>query len=181
MKNEFERIEKEELMPKFDMSRYELPEPSITKQKDLASWQKTVENSFTQLESQDFRILDLKLLESYGSEAWKTYNNILNKLFQDYKKKQIDKKRETHEINYERKTSQEKAGDKLKHLEKNWVNLVSKNFEIEQACLNLNNELKMLEKYNQFNRPGQEIDENEPKLKRQKTNINQDDGESEDE
>ena len=96
---------------------------------------------------------------------------MLDRLIKYNKQKLIDTKRRIQETNYERKTSQEKAGEKLKHLEANWVSLVSKNFEIEQACLNLENEIKMLEKYHQFSRPGES--EDEPRTKRQRT----DDGE----
>lgn len=177
MKNELERIEKDGQIPKFDMSRYELPEPSIGRQKDLASWQKSLENTYAQLEQQNFRILNLKLLDTYGTEAWKTYNDVLDKLIQLNKRKLIDTKRKVQETNYERKTSQEKAGEKLRHLEANWVSLVSKNFEIEQACCNLEDEVKMLEKYHKFSRPGQESDE--PKAKRQKTSDSKEDDHNE--
>lgn len=155
------------------MTRYELPEPTIGKQKDESSWQKCLQNSNAQLEHQYFRKLNLNLMDLYGSEAWKSYNEVLDNLSKINEKKRIDKKRKVQETNYERKMSQEKAGEKLKHLEANWVSLVSKNFEIEQACLNSENEINMLVKYHQFRRPG-ELDE--PKAKRQKTeNSNEDD------
>lgn len=176
MKIEFERIEKEIPMPRFDMSRYELPEPTIGRQKDVASWQKSLDNTYAQLEQQNFRILNLRLLDSYGTEAWKIYNDVLDKLIKMNKKKLIETKRQIQEKNYERKTNQEKAGDKLKHLEANWVNLVSKNFEIEQACCGLEDEIKMLEKYHKFSRPGHH-DDNQPKAKRQKTDHDDDDDE----
>lgn len=164
MRNEFDRIEKEVQMEKFDMSRYEIPEPIIGRQKDLATWQKCIDNGSAQLEHQQFRILNLKLMDTYGTEAWKTYIEVLDKLIQFNKTKLIDTKRRIQETNYERKTSQEKAGEKLKHLDANWVTLVSRNFEIEQACLKLDNEISMLEKYHQFSRPGEQIDKNEDRL-----------------
>lgn len=180
LKNELERIEKDGQLPKFDMTRYELPEPTIGKQKDVASWQRCLENSYAQLEQQNFRVLNLKLLDSYGTEAWKAYNEVLDHLIKYNKQKLIDTKRRIQQTNYERKSSQEKAGEKLKHLEANWVSLVSKNFEIEQACLNLENEIQMLEKYHKFSRPGES--EDEPRAKRQRTdngeeNANEDDPE----
>lgn len=156
MRNEFERLEKDVQMEKFDMSRYGLPEPIIGRQKDLASWQKSIDNTNAQLEHQQFRILNLKLMDTYGTEAWKVYIDVLDKLIQFNKAKLIDTKRRIQETNYERKTSQEKAGEKLKHLETNWVSLVSKNFEIEQECLKLEKEISMLEKYHKFSKPGEE-------------------------
>ena len=159
------------------MTRYELPEPTIGRQKDIASWQRSVDNSNAQLEQQNFRVINLKLLDQYGTEAWRTYNETLDQLIKLNKSKLVDTKRRIQETNYQRKTSQEKAGDKLKNLEKNWVSLVSKNFEIEQANLNLELELKMLEKHNKFTRPGEAAEE--PKAKRQKTDNEEDDEDDE--
>lgn len=48
-----------------------------------------------------------------------------------YSRKQIQ------EVNWARKSVQMQVGDKLKELEAKWVALVSKNYEIEQACAQL--------------------------------------------
>jgi len=39
-------------------------------------------------------------------------------------------------------------GDKLKHLESSWVGLVSKNYEIEQALVRMEADLRRLEEEN---------------------------------
>lgn len=46
-------------------------------------------------------------------------------------------RRQIQEINWQRKSSQTNAGEQLKLLEQSWVGLVSKNYEIERACINL--------------------------------------------
>ena len=44
-----------------------------------------------------------------------------------------DVKQAIQEINWSRKDQQTRVGERLKQLESNWVGLVSKNYEIEQA------------------------------------------------
>jgi len=46
-------------------------------------------------------------------------------------------RKEIQEINWERKTTQTNTGERLKQLESSWVGLVSKNYEIERACIEL--------------------------------------------
>lgn len=44
-------------------------------------------------------------------------------------------------MNWNRKNAQMQAGEKIKELETKWVTLVSKNYEIEQACAQLEKEM----------------------------------------
>jgi pre-mRNA-splicing factor SPF27 len=46
------------------------------------------------------------------------------------------------EVNWSRKSLQCKAGDELRHLESTWVLLVSRNYDIEQACVNLQQQIQ---------------------------------------
>lgn len=48
------------------------------------------------------------------------------------------------EINWQRKNMQTQGGEKLRQLEAQWVGLVSKNYEIEQACVQLEKEVARL-------------------------------------
>lgn len=41
---------------------------------------------------------------------------------------------------------QTKAGEELRHLESSWVSLVSRNYEIEQACVLLDAEIAKMER-----------------------------------
>lgn len=50
-------------------------------------------------------------------------------------------RKEIQEINWQRKDMQMQAGEKLKKLESMWVGLVSKNYEIEQACVQLEKQI----------------------------------------
>ena len=48
------------------------------------------------------------------------------------------------QVNWARKNQQGNVGEKLRQLESNWVGLVSKNYEIEQALVNMESELRQL-------------------------------------
>ena len=48
-----------------------------------------------------------------------------------------DMKKDIQEVNWTRKNKQTQVGEKLKQLETDWVGLVSKNYEIEQAIVQL--------------------------------------------
>ncbi|VDM26907.1 unnamed protein product [Hydatigera taeniaeformis] len=52
-------------------------------------------------------------------------------------------RRKVQEINWQRKQEQMVAGETLTQLEEEWVSLVGKNYEIEQAILELEQELQV--------------------------------------
>jgi len=98
-----------------------------------------------QLEHQAIRISNLELMNRYGAEGWKTYNTVLNQMMQSAQKHLQELKKQIQEVNWLRKSSQMAAGDKFKLLETSWVSLVSKNYEIERACVQLEYEISQLE------------------------------------
>ncbi|CAK6955048.1 pre-mRNA-splicing factor SPF27 [Scomber scombrus] len=127
MRNEFERLAARQPMDLLSMKRYELPAPSAGQKNDITAWQECVNNSMAQLEHQAVRIENLELMSQYGTNAWKVYNE-----------KQIQ------DLNWQRKNDQLAGGAKLRELESNWVSLVSKNYEIERAIVQLENEVAQL-------------------------------------
>nr|XP_006813430.1 PREDICTED: pre-mRNA-splicing factor SPF27-like [Saccoglossus kowalevskii] len=136
MKNEFERLASRQPMEMLSMKRYELPQPLPGRQNDLLAWNECIDNSMAQLEHQSTRIQNLELMSKYGSNAWRAHNEfcILS----------MNRKR-IQEINWERKSNQTRAGSKIKDLENNWVGLVTKNYEIERAILDLERETETLQ------------------------------------
>ncbi|PWA32985.1 hypothetical protein CCH79_00016894 [Gambusia affinis] len=54
------------------------------------------------------------------------------------------KRKQIQDLNWQRKNDQLGAGAKLRELESNWVSLVSKNYEIERAIVQLENEVGQL-------------------------------------
>lgn len=145
MKTEFERMQARLPMDMMNMKRYELPTPPAGKLTDVAVWNECVDNSQAQLEHQALRILNLELLQEYGSNSWKSYNDTLVKMMEQAQKQLAELKKKIQEINWQRKNEQSQAGSKLKELENSWVGLVSKNYEIERACVELEKELGELE------------------------------------
>ena len=88
-----------------------------------------------------FRICNLEQMMEYGCEAWKAYLEVLVQLLNDAQKQVQNLKKEIQEINWQRKSMQTQGGEKLRALEAQWVGLVSKNYEIEQACVHLEEEI----------------------------------------
>ncbi|CAH3038748.1 unnamed protein product [Porites lobata] len=149
LKKDFERISKRQAMELLSMKRYELPQPTANQKHDITSWTEAVDNSMAQLEHQAERIENLELLSQYGGAAWKIHNETLTRILAQQQKKLMDIKKEIQEINWQRKTEQTKAGEQLQHLEQSWVGLVSKNYEIERACAELEAEIERLKPQHQ--------------------------------
>ncbi|XP_041379007.1 pre-mRNA-splicing factor SPF27-like [Gigantopelta aegis] len=145
MKNEFERLQSRLPMEMMNMKRYELPTPTAGKMTDVSAWMECVENSHAQLEHQALRILNLELMYENGSNAWKMYNSILVQMIDSAQKQLQDLRKKIQEINWQRKNEQTQAGAKLEELEASWVGLVSKNYEIERACAELEKEVMEME------------------------------------
>uniref|UniRef100_A0A069DQ66 Pre-mRNA-splicing factor SPF27 n=1 Tax=Panstrongylus megistus TaxID=65343 RepID=A0A069DQ66_9HEMI len=141
MKNEFERLQQRLPMDTLSMKRYELPPPPAAKMSDLSAWNECVENSMAQLEHQATRICNLELMLEYGCEAWRSYIELLMKCVSLSHKMLQALRKEIQEINWQRKHAQTKAGERLANLESMWQALAKKNYEIEQACVELEERL----------------------------------------
>lgn len=139
--NEFERIQNRLPMEPLSMKRYELPPPPPSRASELSAWQESVENSMAQLEHQGVRALNLELMLEYGCETWKAYLEILTALQAKAQTNLQEIKKGIQDINWKRKSKQTQAGEKLRSLEAQWVILVSKNYEIEQACVKLEEDI----------------------------------------
>lgn len=141
MRKEFERIQNRVPMEPLSMKRYELPPPPPSKISELSAWQDSVENSMAQLEHQAVRAMNLELMLEYGCETWKVFLDMLTSTLAKAQTQLEQIKKEIQDINWHRKHQQTEAGEKLRSLETQWVMLVSKNYEIEQACAQLEEEI----------------------------------------
>ena len=79
-----------------------------------------------------------------AGESWKQYNDVLQEMLSRVQSQLADVKQAIQEINWSRKDQQTRVGERLKQLESNWVGLVSKNYEIEQAVLTMEHEYNIL-------------------------------------
>ncbi|KAK0162871.1 hypothetical protein PV327_006612 [Microctonus hyperodae] len=144
IRHEFERMQNRLPIEVLSMKRYELPPPPPGKMNDLAAWNESVENSSAQLEHQATRIFNLELMMEYGCEAWKSHLEVLVQLVSQAQKEIQLLRKQIQEVNWQRKSMQTQGGEKLRALESQWVGLVSKNYEIEQACVHLEEEIHKL-------------------------------------
>jgi len=97
-----------------------------------------------QLEHQAVRIENLELMAQYGTNAWKVYNDNLAFMIEMAQKELQKFRKQIQDINWQRKNDQLAGGSKLRELESNWVSLVSKNYEIERAIIQLENQITQL-------------------------------------
>ncbi|KAF5281298.1 hypothetical protein FQA39_LY05184 [Lamprigera yunnana] len=134
MHAEFERLQNRLPMETMSMKRYELPPPPSGKLNELNAWAECVDNSQAQLEHQAVRILNLQLMLQYCCPAWQRYLQVLNDTERVASKRLAELRQAIQETNWQRKSLQTKGGDQLRQLEAKWVQLVSHNYEIEQAC-----------------------------------------------
>lgn len=81
----------------------------------------------------------------YGCESWKSNLEMFTAMQAKAQDRLQSLKKEIQDVNWERKEKQLGAGDKLKQLEAQWVHLVSKNYEIEQACAKLEEEIHRIQ------------------------------------
>ncbi|XP_030370762.1 pre-mRNA-splicing factor SPF27 [Scaptodrosophila lebanonensis] len=137
MTNEFERIQNRQPMETLSMKRYELPPPPSGKLSEVSAWQESIENSMAQLEHQWVRSLNLELMLDYGPEAWKSYLEVFTAMQAKAQLQLQQLRKDMQDINWQRKQAQTQAGERLRSLEAHWVLLVSKNYEIETECVEL--------------------------------------------
>lgn len=144
LKHELERIQNRIPMEGLAMKRYELPPPPPGKLSEVGAWSESVKNSMAQLEHQSVRSINLDLMVEYGCEAWKSNLEVLTALQAKAQVQLQELRKEIQEVNWQRKSKQMQAGEKLRALEAHWVLLVSKNYEIEQACAKLEEDIYLL-------------------------------------
>lgn len=179
MLHEFERISNRVPMEPLSMKRYELPPPPPGKQTDEAAWHEAVDNSRAQLEHQSVRALNLELMLEYGCEAWKAHLEIFAALQAKALAAQQGLRRDIQDANWQRKSKQTATGERLRTLEAQWVALVSKNYEIEQACAKLEEiGAAYAEQVRQLEADKAERDAEERQQQQQQRSIDDDGGDS---
>uniref|UniRef100_A0A1I8M2M0 Pre-mRNA-splicing factor SPF27 n=1 Tax=Musca domestica TaxID=7370 RepID=A0A1I8M2M0_MUSDO len=146
MAQEFERIQNLIPMETLSMKRYELPPPSGSRLSEVSAWEESIDNSKAQLEHQWVRAMNLELMLDYGIEAWKAYLEVFVAMQAKAQGQLQELKKEIQDVNWQRKQAQTKAGERLRQLEASWVLLVSKNYEIEQQCVELEKQIHELRK-----------------------------------
>ncbi|KAF9036488.1 breast carcinoma amplified sequence 2 [Hymenopellis radicata] len=144
LKAELERIESHKPFPSIDTHRYHLPAPSLPGTDE--EWQASLKNARAQLEHQRLRQTNLTLLQTYGPNAWRIQNYLLESTAQQTEKALEDLKELTVDVNRDRKNTQTRLGNQLNSLETRWTELISSVLQIEMANVALDAEIDRLNK-----------------------------------
>ncbi|CAK5264781.1 unnamed protein product, partial [Mycena citricolor] len=139
---ELERVEAHQEFPRLDALRYQLPAPSAPGTDE--EWQAALDNANAQLEHQRMRQTNLTLLQTYGSNAWRIHNYLLESTVKQTEQALEDLKLLTVDVNRERKNTQTKLGAQLTSLETRWTELISNVLQIELANVALDAEVNAL-------------------------------------
>ncbi|OCB85240.1 breast carcinoma amplified sequence 2 [Sanghuangporus baumii] len=150
LKAELERVESHQPIPPLDTVRYQLPAPTKTPATD-EDWQAALKNAKSQLEHQRIRQNNIALLQTYGVNAWKVQNYLMEHTAKELEKALEDLRNRTTDVNRERKQfqvcslessitirelrflPQTKLGAQLTSLETRWTELISNVLQIELA------------------------------------------------
>ncbi|KZW02053.1 breast carcinoma amplified sequence 2 [Exidia glandulosa HHB12029] len=130
---ELARIEAHKPIPPIDTTRYQLPPPPSGQDASEEAWQKALDNAKAQLTHQELRQSNLALLQTYGANAWRLHNYLLEADAKVYEAALEKLREETTELNRERKNYQTRAGQQLSSLETKWTELMSNLLQIEVA------------------------------------------------
>jgi pre-mRNA-splicing factor SPF27 len=140
---ELSRVESHQPLPSLDTIRYQLPAPTAVPATD-ADWQAALNNAHAQLEHQRIRHANLALLQTYGPNAWRIHNYLMEETAKQVEKALEDLKQLTVDVNRERKNSQTQIGAQLTSLETRWTELISSVLQIELANVALDAEIDRL-------------------------------------
>ncbi|KIJ68651.1 hypothetical protein HYDPIDRAFT_82505 [Hydnomerulius pinastri MD-312] len=142
---ELARVEAHQPLPPLDTIRYQLPAPTSSPGSD-EEWREAIRNAHAQLEHQRVRQTNLALLQTYGPNAWRINNYLLEESAKQSEKALEDLKQLTTDLNRERKNSQTRYGEQLTALERRWTELLSSILQIEMANVALDAEVNRLNK-----------------------------------
>ncbi|KAJ7102250.1 breast carcinoma amplified sequence 2 [Mycena belliarum] len=139
---ELDRVESHQPFPALDSIRYQLPAPAAPGTDE--EWQAALKNAHAQLEHQRLRQTNLTLLQTYGPNAWRIHNYLLETTVKQTEQALEDLKQMTVDVNRERKNMQTRLGNQLNSLETRWTELISNVLQIELANVALDAEVNAL-------------------------------------
>ena len=105
-KIEFDRVSQKKASTSLDTTRYKLEGAPINKQSDVTAWKQALQNAQSQLEHQHVRLTNLELLQTYGPNAWRHYNEYLESVHRYLTHMVEQESLEVEELNRQRKDEQ---------------------------------------------------------------------------
>ncbi|CAD5206800.1 unnamed protein product [Bursaphelenchus okinawaensis] len=140
LEDEFKRISEGKAMPEFDMSRYMVPVPSTTA--DRQTWVNAIGNCDAQIENMRLKKLNLELMQTHGGPALVKCNKVLKTLADKEEQTVFKLRSQLFETHSRRKRRQEDVRSQLLHMGSQWIVLVNKNIKLDDAIQNMEAELK---------------------------------------
>ncbi|KAJ3151826.1 hypothetical protein HDU89_001875 [Geranomyces variabilis] len=132
---DLDRVSTSQSNPILDTARFRLEPPKNPK--SLADWQTALENAEAQLEHQTNRLINLELVNTFGSNAWKLHCYQLEWLASSLQKEVDAAAKEVTDINKDRKTAQLKMGQTLQQLAQRYLTLVHQTLQVDVATKGL--------------------------------------------
>ncbi|KAL7749575.1 hypothetical protein RI367_005131 [Sorochytrium milnesiophthora] len=140
LKEEYARVEAKQTLAGLDTSRYKLEAPGKDKENDVAAWREAYHHSCAQLQHQDLRLVNLELMQKYGSNAWLYHNFQVEHMAGRVEAQTQENRDKALEINRARKIQQLKAGETLGLLAVQLRELQESNAQAETAVRRLERE-----------------------------------------
>ncbi|OQV25372.1 putative Pre-mRNA-splicing factor SPF27 [Hypsibius exemplaris] len=137
MKVEMKRLDDGLPMEKLDFKKYSQSKPAVNRRRDPSAWEESFNRVAVLHNHMTNRLANLQLQLEYGPEVWRRYIPTVERQVKLAERELKDVRNRIQEVNWERKNSQTRAGQKLHELESRWVELIDKNFQIERSCLEL--------------------------------------------
>lgn len=139
---EFDRVIEGQKMTAIDLPRYEnIAAPEGT---TINGWRDAVRRNIVAADAMRNRLDNLSMLKSLGPNAWTTHVFQLEYALKQIESELLAARRETEQVNVERKRAQTIAGEELTKLDEKWRALVSGNLELGVACAVLAQEVEQL-------------------------------------
>ncbi|KAJ3215176.1 hypothetical protein HDU67_000744 [Dinochytrium kinnereticum] len=135
LQQELARVARGESLVAIDTARFRLEPPKGTSMENPSvNWGKAVDNALAQLEHKHNQMLNLELMNKFGSNAWRLHNHHLDSLISKLQQELEVQKQALLEINKDRKTDQIRVGFTLSALETRWAHLVDQCLRVDIAC-----------------------------------------------
>ncbi|KAJ3099313.1 hypothetical protein HDU97_003287 [Phlyctochytrium planicorne] len=145
LREEMKRVGEGKGLTAIDTVRFRLEFPKSTGKEGMDdAWSKAVQNAHAQLEHKQNQVLNLELINKFGTNAWMVHNHQLESLITKLQAEVDLQKQILEDINKERKTDQLKVGFTLSTLENRWAQLVDQCFQVDIACSMLDAEIAVL-------------------------------------
>ncbi|KAJ3092092.1 hypothetical protein HK102_010811 [Quaeritorhiza haematococci] len=140
LRKDLERVERGEPLQAIDTVRFRLEAPPAPTSDDessseafLQSWMQALDNARCQLEHQHNRLINLELLNKFGSNAWRLNTFQLEQAVKNVENELAEIRGAVLMLNKNRKIDQLKGGSTIRALEARWTELVQQVVQVDAA------------------------------------------------